>query len=52
MVPANLLSAIQGVGFDYGMSPKEIADGVVNGAIVVRDRSLTVGAKGNKQAAR
>lgn len=50
-IPVNLVAAIQGVGFDYGMSPKEIADGVVSGAMVVRDRTLTVGAKGNKQAA-
>ena len=44
MVPVNLLSAIQGVGFDYGMSPKEIGDAVVAGAQVIRETSLTVGA--------
>ncbi len=44
MVPVNLLSAIQGVGFDYGMSPKKIGDAVVAGAQVIRETSLTVGA--------
>jgi hypothetical protein len=44
MIPVNLVTAIQGVGFDYGMSPKEIGDAVVAGALVVREVSMTVGA--------
>jgi hypothetical protein len=51
MVPVNLIGAIQGVGFDYNMSPKEIADAVVAGAIVVAERSLVVEGKGMRQTA-
>jgi len=42
MIPVNLIAAIQGVGFDYGMSPKEIADNVVAGQQVVWERHLKV----------
>jgi hypothetical protein len=42
MVPVNLIAAIQGVGFDYGMSPKEIADAIVDGAVVVWARQLRI----------
>ena len=42
MVPVNLIAAIQGVGFDYGMSPKKIADAVVDGAVVVWQRRLKI----------
>ena len=38
MVPVNLIDAIQQVGFDYGMSPMEIATAVVNGASIVWER--------------
>lgn len=31
MVPVNLIAAIQDVGFDYGMSAKQVADAVVAG---------------------
>ena len=31
MIPINLLNDIQEVGFDYGMSAKEIGDAVVEG---------------------
>lgn len=31
MIPVNLVGAIMDVGFDYGMSPREIADAVVDG---------------------
>ena len=40
MVPANLIHEIQEVGFDYYMSPRAVADGVVNGAITVWERRL------------
>ena len=46
MVPVNLLAAIQGVGFDYGMSAKEIAENVVAGAHTVFARTYEVGADG------
>lgn len=31
MIPVNLIGAIMGVGFDYGMTPRQIADAVVDG---------------------
>ena len=46
MVPVNLLAAIQGVGFDYGMSAKEIAENVVAGAHTVFARTYEIGADG------
>jgi hypothetical protein len=42
MVPVNLIAAIQDVGFDYGMSPKEIADRVVEGAHTLYEKQVTV----------
>ena len=41
-IPVNLLFAIQVVGFDYGMSPKGIADRVLEGSEVLWERSVTV----------
>lgn len=35
MVPVNLIHTIEDVGFDYGMSAREVADGVVNGHLVL-----------------
>lgn len=46
MVPVNLVAAIQGVGFDYGMSAREIADNVVAGAHTVFARSFEIGPDG------
>ncbi len=46
MVPVNLIAAIQGVGFDYGMSAREIADNVVAGAHTVFSRSFEIGPDG------
>ena len=40
MVPVNLIPEIQGVGFDYYMSPRDIADGVVEGAMTLYDRDV------------
>ena len=42
MVPVNLLSAIQVAGFDYGMSPKEIGDAVVAGAVVITEQHVKI----------
>ncbi len=39
MVPINLVDAIKGVGFDYGMSAREIAEGVVAGHLVLWEQS-------------
>ena len=40
MIPVNLVHEIQGVGFDYFMSPRDIADGVVNGAQILYERDI------------
>lgn len=40
MVPANLVHAIQDVGFDYGMSPRAVADAVVAGHRVLWERDV------------
>ena len=42
MVPVNLIAAIQGAGFDYGMSPKGIADRIVAGSSVIWERHLKI----------
>jgi len=42
MVPVNLIAAIQAAGFDYGMSPAQVARAVVRGAMVVYSRHLNV----------
>ena len=42
-VPVNLVHAIQSVGFDYGLSPKEVADRIVGGAAELWRRTATVG---------
>jgi hypothetical protein len=43
MVPVNLVHEIQFVGFDYGMSPREVADAVVAGHVVLLERTATLG---------
>ena len=40
MVPVNLIDAIKDVGFDYGMTPREIADAVVAGHQVLWERNV------------
>lgn len=40
MVPANLVGAIQGRGFDYGMSAREVVDGVVAGHEVLYKKEI------------
>jgi len=39
MVPVNLIHIIGSVGFDYGMSSKEVADKVVQGHLVLREKT-------------
>ena len=41
MVPVNLITAVQRVGFDYGMSAKEVADAVVEGADILWEKMVT-----------
>lgn len=40
MVPVNLIHEIKDVGFDYYMSPREVATAVVDGAQVLYDRTV------------
>ncbi|MCP4406591.1 MAG: cytochrome C [Gammaproteobacteria bacterium] len=42
MIPVNLIAAIQGVGFDYGMSPRAIADAVLAGHQVLTEQETVV----------
>ena len=42
MVPVNLVAEIMGVGFDYGMSPAEVARGVVEGHQVLWSREVVL----------
>ena len=42
MVPVNLVHEIQFVGFDYGMSPRQVADAVVAGHEVLVEKVATV----------
>lgn len=42
MVPVNLIHDIEDVGFDYGMSARQIADGVVDGHLVLYEKLHTV----------
>ena len=42
MVPVNLIHEISDVGFDYHMSPVDVANGVVDGHMVLYDRTKTV----------
>lgn len=42
MVPVNLVAAVQDVGFDYGMSAKELADNIVAGHHTLSSDRVTV----------
>ena len=41
MIPINLVDAIKDVGFDYFMSPREVADAVREGHIILWEREVT-----------
>jgi hypothetical protein len=45
MVPVNLIDAIKDVGFDYGLSPREVAKRVVAGHSTLAERSVVVDVK-------
>lgn len=49
MVPVSLISGIRLVGFDYDMSPREVADAVRNGHIMLYDKTVTVDLDGKKR---
>jgi hypothetical protein len=40
-LPINLIDAIKGVGFDYGMSTRQVADGIVAGHQVLWEQQAT-----------
>jgi len=42
MVPVNLVNAISEVGFDYGMSARQIADRIVAGHVIVHERTAVI----------
>lgn len=44
MVPVNLMHEISGVGFDYSMSPREVAYRVANGARILWDKNVLLDA--------
>ena len=46
MVPVNLVHEIADVGFDYGLTEREVAEAVVAGHLVVRERIVNLGAGG------
>jgi len=48
MVPSNLIRSIQFVGFDYGMSAKQVADAVTEGQLLLYDKTVTIGLDGPK----
>ena len=41
MIPINLLSEIMLVGFDYDMTPRELADGIREGHMVLWEKQVT-----------
>ena len=42
MIPVNLVNEIRDVGFDYNLSAREIADGVVAGHEIIWEREITI----------
>lgn len=42
MVPVNLILEIQDTGFDYQMSPRQVADAVVAGTLTIAERQRSV----------
>lgn len=41
MIPINLIDAIKDVGFDYGMSPRQVGDNILAGHLVIHERQAT-----------
>ncbi|HWF17957.1 MAG TPA: multiheme c-type cytochrome [Verrucomicrobiae bacterium] len=48
MVPVNLISEIKVAGFDYNMSPREVADAIKNGQSLLYDKEITLQLDGKK----
>ena len=51
MQPVNLVNAIKGVGFDYNMSPAEVARKLVEGAQSIVERETIISVENGKQSA-
>ncbi|MBN4049854.1 hypothetical protein JYT84_00340, partial [bacterium AH-315-M10] len=41
-VPINLVNAIKGVGFDYQMSARQVAEGILAGHLVLWERTIVL----------
>lgn len=48
-LPVNLVTTVQVAGFDYNMSPKRVADKLVEGSMVIRERSMELNVEGEAQ---
>jgi len=48
MVPVNLITEIKKAGFDYNMSPREVADAIRYGQTLLYDKQLTLQLDGTK----
>ena len=48
-VPVNFVNDVAGVGFDYNMSPREVARRTVEGAQVLYDKTMELGSSGMKR---
>ena len=46
MVPVNLVHEVADVGFDYGMTERQVADAVVAGHLTLRERTVNLSAGG------
>ena len=46
MVPVNLVHEIADVGFDYGLTEREVAEALVAGHVLVRERAVNLSAGG------
>lgn len=51
MVPVNLLNAIKGVGFDYGLSARDVAEALVAGHQVIWEKDVTFDVHDGKKMA-
>ena len=49
MVPVNLITEIKVVGFDYNMSPRDVADAIRNGHMIMWDKTVNVDLNGQDQ---
>ena len=48
MVPVNLITEIKVAGFDYNMSPRDVADAIKKGHSLLYDKEITLDVDGKK----